>query len=354
MFSWLARAAAACIGPVLQFRPSSKDEDDRDDSLLWSRDLCPHSAGEFSIGVVQANECIEDHSQVETGSAGTFVGIYDGHGGPEASCFVLDHLFPHLMRIARENGSISADVLRNAFSATEAGFLSLVRRSVAIKPLIAATGSCCLVGVIWKKTLYVANLGDSRAVLGCVGRSGNIIAEQLTQDHNVSVEEVRQELRSLHPDDSQIVVQKQGVWRVKGIIQLAGPLRRPVLSAEPSIRARVVQPQDKFLIFASDGLWEHLTNQQAVEIVYAYPRKGIARRLIRIALKEAARKREMRYQDLKRVDKGVRRFFHDDITVVVLYMDHELVSKDVVIPDVSVKGFVDSVGTSDFSILKDI
>lgn len=97
MFSWLARAAAACIGPVLQFRPSSKDEDDRDDSLLWSRDLCPHSAGEFSIGVVQANECIEDHSQVETGSAGTFVGIYDGHGGPEASCFVLDHLFPHLM-----------------------------------------------------------------------------------------------------------------------------------------------------------------------------------------------------------------------------------------------------------------
>lgn len=122
--------------------------------------------------------------------------------------------------IARENGSISADVLRNAFSATEAGFLSLVRRSVAIKPLIAATGSCCLVGVIWKKTLYVANLGDSRAVLGCVGRSGNIIAEQLTQDHNVSVEEVRQELRSLHPDDSQIVVQKQGVWRVKGIIQV--------------------------------------------------------------------------------------------------------------------------------------
>ncbi|XP_031476728.1 probable protein phosphatase 2C 43 [Nymphaea colorata] len=379
MFSWLARAAAACIGPVLQFRPSSKDEDDRDDSLLWSRDLCPHSAGEFSIGVVQANERIEDHSQVETGSAGTFVGIYDGHGGPEASCFVLDHLFPHLMRIARENGSISEDVLRNAFSATEAGFLSLVRRSAAIKPSIAATGSCCLVGVIWNKTLCVANLGDSRAVLGCLGRSGNIIAEQLTQDHNASMEEVRQELRSLHPDDSQIVVQKQGVWRVKGIIQvsrsigdaylkrpefivdpsfprfqLAGPLRRPVLSAEPSIRTRVIRPQDKFLIFASDGLWEHLTNQQAVEIVYAYPRKGIARRLIRIALKEAARKREMRYQDLKKVEKGVRRFFHDDITVVVLFVDHELLSKDVVMPDLSVKGFVDSVGSSDFSILKGI
>lgn len=53
---------------------------------------------------------------------------------------------------------------------------------------------------------------------------------------------------------------------------LAEPLRRPVLSAEPSLSARVLQPNEKFLIFASDGLWEHLSNQQAVEIVYNNPR----------------------------------------------------------------------------------
>ena len=75
-------------------------------------------------------------------------------------------------------------------------------------------------GVIWRGILYVANLGDSRAVLGCLGRSNNIIAEQLTRDHNASMEDVRQELRSLHPDDSHIVVLKQGVWRIKGIIQV--------------------------------------------------------------------------------------------------------------------------------------
>lgn len=54
--------------------------------------------------------------------------------------------------------------------------------------------------------------------------------------------------------------------------RLSEPLRRPVLSAEPSICTRVLRPQDRFLIFASDGLWEHLTNQEAAEIVYNYPR----------------------------------------------------------------------------------
>lgn len=122
--------------------------------------------------------------------------------------------------LARENGTISEDILRSAFSATEDGFLTLVRRTCGIKPLMAAIGSCCLVGLIWNGTLYVANLGDSRAVIGSLGRSNKIVTEQLTKDHNASLEEVRQELKSLHPDDSHIVVMKNGAWRVKGIIQV--------------------------------------------------------------------------------------------------------------------------------------
>lgn len=53
---------------------------------------------------------------------------------------------------------------------------------------------------------------------------------------------------------------------------LPDPIRRPVLTAEPSICSRVLQPKDKFVIFASDGLWEHMTNQEAVEIVHNNPR----------------------------------------------------------------------------------
>ncbi|KAB2034654.1 hypothetical protein ES319_D04G101000v1 [Gossypium barbadense] len=389
MFSWLARIALACWRPVSRYARMNKDYNNSNsdeleedsfslrDSLLWCRDLEKHSCGDFSFAVVQANEIIEDHSQVETGKDAIFVGVYDGHGGPDASRFISDHLFQNLITgLARANGTISEDILRNAFSATEDGFLALVRRSCGIKPLIAAIGSCCLVGVIWRGTLYVANLGDSRAVIGYLGRSNKIVAEQLTRDHNASIEEVRQELRSLHPDDSHIVVMKHGVWRIKGIIQvsrsigdaylkrpefsldpsfprfhLSEPIRRPVLTAEPSLCTRVLQPSDKFLIFASDGLWEHLTNQQAVEIVSNSPRAGIARRLIKTALNEAARKREMRYDDLKKVDKGIRRFFHDDITVVVIFIDQESLSTKMPVLEQSVKGFADSIGPSNFNIL---
>lgn len=53
---------------------------------------------------------------------------------------------------------------------------------------------------------------------------------------------------------------------------LPQPLQRPVLRADPSIVTRQISRDDKFLIFASDGLWEYLTNQEAVEIVHNNPR----------------------------------------------------------------------------------
>ncbi|KAL1196898.1 putative protein phosphatase 2C 68 [Cardamine amara subsp. amara] len=383
MFSWFARMALFCLRPLQRYGRMNRDDDDDDhgdingDSLLWSRELERHSFGDFSMAVVQANEVIEDHSQVETGNGAVFVGVYDGHGGPEASRYISDHLFSQLMRVSKEKSTISEVTLRAAFSATEEGFLTLVRRTCSFKPLIAAVGSCCLVGVIWKGTLLIANVGDSRAVLGSMGnRSNKIVAEQLTSDHNAALEEVRQELRSLHPDDSHIVVLKHGVWRIKGIIQvsrsigdaylkrpefsldpsfprfhLPEQLQRPVLSAEPCVYSRVLQTSDKFVIFASDGLWEHLTNQQAVDIVNKHPRPGIARRLVRRAMTIAAKKREMRYDDLKKVERGVRRFFHDDITVVVIFIDNELLTVEkATVPELSIKGFSNTVGPSKFSI----
>ena len=85
--------------------------------------------------------------------------------------------------------------LKNALAATEDGFLSLVKMASREEPLVAAIGSCCLVGVIWNDKLYIANLGDSRAVKGYLGESNEIIAQQLTEDHNVSRMEVREGTR---------------------------------------------------------------------------------------------------------------------------------------------------------------
>lgn len=50
------------------------------------------------------------------------------------------------------------------------------------------------------------------------------------------------------------------------------PFHKPILKAEPSIAVQKLYPEDQFLIFASDGLWEHLSNQEAVDIVNNCPR----------------------------------------------------------------------------------
>lgn len=323
------------------------------DGLLWHMDLKPHASGDYSIAVVQANSMLEDQGQVFTSPSATYVGVYDGHGGPEASRFITRHLFPFLHKFTTEQGGLSAEVIKKAFDATEEEFLHLVKRSWSARPQIASVGSCCLVGAIAKDVLYVANLGDSRAVLGRRVSENRknmlVVAERLSVDHNVGVEEVRKEVEALHPDDSHIVVFSRGVWRIKGIIQVSRsigdvylkkpefsrdhrfhhfrlpiPLKRAVMTAEPSILIRKLKSNDLFLIFASDGLWEQLSDEAAVEIVSQNPRSGIAKRLVRAALRAAARKREMRYEDIKRIQKGARRHFHDDITVVVIYLDHPL------------------------------
>ncbi|ONH97181.1 hypothetical protein PRUPE_7G174300 [Prunus persica] len=362
MLSRLMNFLRACWLPSSdRYVQLGSDAAGRQDGLLWYKDTGQHLNGEFSMAVVQANSLLEDQSQVESGPLstlesgpyGTFVGIYDGHGGPETSRYINDHLFQNLKRFTSEQQSMSVDVIRKAYQATEEGFLSVVTKQWPMKPQIAAVGSCCLVGVICGGTLYIANVGDSRAVLGRVMKAtGEVLAIQLSSEHNVAIESVRQEMHSLHPDDSRIVVLKHNVWRVKGLIQvsrsigdiylkkaefnreplytkfrLREPFTRPILSSEPSISVHELQPHDQFVIFASDGLWEHLSNQEAVDIVQNHPRSGSARRLVKTALQEAAKKREMRYSDLKKIERGVRRHFHDDITVIVVFLDSNLVSR---------------------------
>ncbi|XP_008233398.1 PREDICTED: probable protein phosphatase 2C 38 isoform X2 [Prunus mume] len=360
----LMKLVAPCWKPSVEGENSNNrggDVSGRLDGLLWYKDSGHHVNGDFSMAVIQANNLLEDHSQLESGPLsslesgphGTFVGIYDGHGGPEASRFLNEHLFNNFKKFTSENQGMSADVITKAFLATEEEFLSLVKKQWIIKPLLASVGSCCLVGVVCSGLLYIANAGDSRVVLGRLEKTvKQVKAVQLSIEHNASIESVREELHLLHPDDPQIVVLKHKVWRVKGLIQvsrsigdaylkrqefnkepllakfrLSEPFHKPILKAEPTILVQKLYPEDQFLIFASDGLWEQLSSQEAVDIVQNYPRNGIARKLVKAALHEAAKKREMRYSDLKKIDRGVRRHFHDDITVVVLFLDSHLVSR---------------------------
>ncbi|CAI0471650.1 unnamed protein product, partial [Linum tenue] len=252
--------------------------------------------------------------------------------------------------IVSERREVSESVLKKAFSTTEEDFLSLVKKQWMNNPQIASVGTCCLAGVLHDGVLFVANAGDSRAVLGRVERgSKRASAVQLSNEHNVNIASVREELYALHPDDSQVVIMKH-VSRSIGDVylkraefqrepllpkfRLAETFEKPILNSEPEVTVHKLQPEDHFVIFASDGLWEQLSNQEAVDIVH-----GIAKRLLKAALHEAAKKREMRYADLKKIDPGVRRHFHDDITLIIVFIDSHLVSKSP-LPPYSIKGGV--------------
>lgn len=71
---------------------------------------------------------------------------------------------------------------------------------------------------------------------------------------------------------------------------------------------------------------------------------------MKAALTEAARKMRISYDDLKQRAKGERRLIHDDITVVVLFIDHELLEQNGPVSDMSIRGFIDTVGSSRFDL----
>eukprot|EP00271_Cylindrocystis_brebissonii_P022341 TRINITY_DN856_c0_g1_i1.p1 TRINITY_DN856_c0_g1~~TRINITY_DN856_c0_g1_i1.p1 ORF type:complete len:430 (+),score=89.57 TRINITY_DN856_c0_g1_i1:302-1591(+) len=323
------------------------------DDLLWEWPLSNCTAGQFSFSVVQANNIVEDHSEVHSGPLGTYVGIYDGHGGPQTAQFLNERLYVQFKKALFQNGAkVGEDVFKNSFAAVEEEFMELVRQGWEAKPQLAAVGSCALVGVVSEQTLYVASLGDSRAVLGTLHKAnGAVTAVQMSTDHNANQERIRVGLALRYPNDKDIVVEKNGIWRVKGIIQVSKaigdvylksaefqrpplfprfliptPLVEPVLEAEPTVIVREIKPMDQFVILASDGLWEQVSNQEAVEIVHSVPtaeRDRIAQELVLTALLRAAKKRDISYDELKMLNKGQRRQFHDDISVVVLFFRHE-------------------------------
>jgi len=99
----IRRIVSPCWRPSIEGE-NSGDASGRSDGLLWYKDFGRHSDGDYSMAVVQANNLLEDQCQVESGPMssiegsprGTFVGVYDGHGGPETARFVNERLFRHI------------------------------------------------------------------------------------------------------------------------------------------------------------------------------------------------------------------------------------------------------------------
>jgi serine/threonine protein phosphatase PrpC len=115
-----------------------------------------------------------------------------------------------------------------------------------------------------RTSLLVANIGDSRAVL-----SRNRKAVCLTKDHKPNDVMERSRIIALGEN-----VEFDGfVHRVKDLAlsrAIGDAHAKPYVSSEVDISRHLVLPhQDEFVILASDGLWDVLSNQEAVSFVHS-------------------------------------------------------------------------------------
>ncbi|CAN1340583.1 Probable protein phosphatase 2C 44 [Linum perenne] len=131
-----------------------------------------------------------------------------------------------------------AGAIKNAYCSTDN---LILKNSLQLGP----GGSTAVTAIVIDgKDLWVANIGDSRAV---VCESG--AANQLTVDHEPHTERKRIENRG-------------GFARAFGDQSL-----KAHLTSEPDVRHVPIDSTMEFVILASDGLWKVMKNQEAVDLV---------------------------------------------------------------------------------------
>ncbi|KAK6161072.1 hypothetical protein DH2020_004453 [Rehmannia glutinosa] len=158
------------------------------------------------------------------------------------------------------------------------------------------SGTTALALVRQGDLMVVANVGDSRAVLATTSDDGNLVATQLTTD-----------LKPNLPHESKRIAQSKGrvyscldepgvhrVWMPNGVKGPGLALSRAFgdyyikdfgLISEPEITQRNISSRDQFVILATDGVWDVISNQEEVEIVSSTPERAeSAKRLVERAV----------------------------------------------------------------------
>jgi len=237
------------------------------------------------------------------GKSDCLFGLFDGHGGPAVARFCRDH-FPAILRSNPEfeKGNFE-EALRHSFlkldemlvhdedvimklkGYTEGGGTGRLPSPApvptisSVQPLPRrfahdghpASHSGCTAVVLYishEGGLYVANSGDSRAVL-C--RNGDSL--DLTVDHKVTVESELDRIRSA----GGVIIN----GRVNGSLNLTRAIGDlsfkcdPSLSPENQVITAIPDTQkieidfdsDDFIILACDGLWEVMKSQEVVDYV---------------------------------------------------------------------------------------
>ncbi|TVU51343.1 hypothetical protein EJB05_02762, partial [Eragrostis curvula] len=125
-------------------------------------------------------------------------------------------------------------------------------------------GACASTALVKDGELYVANVGDCRAVLGSHGG----VATALTSDHTAGREDERCRIES---SGGYVSCCSSGVWRVQDCLAVTRAFgdasMKPWVTAHPDLSRRRITPECSFLVLASDGLWNKVSCQEAVDVV---------------------------------------------------------------------------------------
>lgn len=186
-----------------------------------------------------------------------FYGVFDGHGGAKAAEFAAEKLDKNILEevMRRVDDGEIEDAVKRGYLKTDSEFLKGDVRG----------GSCCVTALIRKGTLVVSNAGDCRAVLSSGG-----LAKALTSDHRPSREDEKSRIETL----GGYVDLCHGMWRVQGSLAVSRGIGDRHLKqwviAEPETNILQIKPEHEFVILASDGLWDKVSNQEAVDITRSF------------------------------------------------------------------------------------
>ncbi len=163
-----------------------------------------------------------------------------------------------------------------------------------------------------QRTILAANIGDSRAVL-CRDDK----AWDLSRDHKPNDPTEKSRIESFggsvvwcgDTDKYGEPIEERGIYRVNGNLALSRAIgdrsERPHVSAEPEIISVPVREGDQFVIVATDGLWDVMDSDDAVNYVKLSLKSGIAKNKIADVM----------------VQEAMRLGTYDNVTVVIIWID---------------------------------
>lgn len=205
------------------------------------------------------------------GANDALFGMYDGHGenGHHVSEFASRQV-QHFVQCHPAFPYDPAAALRHAFEHCD--------HLLDTGTINAAQSGTTAVTVLMRgRTLHVANAGDSRAVVGRLDVDGaRMSAIPLTEDHKPDIPAELQRIESLGgvvsqssphygPARVRLSTGRGGLTLSRAIGDIS--LGRVGVIATPDVRVHTLDPRDRCLILASDGVWEFMSNQRAVEVV---------------------------------------------------------------------------------------